>query len=95
MDKTTERKKMIACIEYIARQVNDEDVFEYWLTMGVADGDIKYGDLSTDDIDDYYIDDKNFKEMMTTFLILMNKAYKSGGLYCGDVVSLDKNDLIK
>ena len=82
-------------MEYIARQVNDEDVFEYWLTMGVADGDIKYGDLSTDDIDDYYIDDKNFKEMMTTFLILMNKAYKSGGLYCGDVVSLDKNDLIK
>ena len=44
--KLDDRVKMVKAMEYIARQVNDERVFDYWLSLGVADGDIEYGDLS-------------------------------------------------
>lgn len=89
--KKVERIKMVKAMEYIARQVNDEDVFMGWLMVGVADGDIRYGDLSVEDDDsaEYYTEDKNFSELMTTFLRLMSEAYKSGGLYCDRVVSKD------
>jgi len=95
--KTTERdmmdrRKAIVCMEFLARQVNDEEVFEYWLYEGVADGDIPYGSLDIARVEDYYIEDKNFKRLMTDFLILMKGAYKSGGLYCGNVVSEDEGD---
>ena len=94
MDNKTiaDRCKMVACMEFIARQINDEDVFNGWLMCGVADGDIEYGDLSYNNIDDYYIEDDNFKELMSCFLRRMVGAYNSGGLYCGRVVSKDKND---
>lgn len=89
--KKVERIKMVKAMEYIARQVNDEEVFMGWLMVGVADGDIRYGDLSVEDDDsaEYYTEDKNFSELMTTFLRLMSEAYKSGGLYCDRVVSKD------
>lgn len=87
-----ERVKMVKAMEYIARQVNDEELFmDYWLTTGVADGDIKYGDLelTSDDYDnlDYYMEEENFADLMRLFLKLMAKAYKSGGLYCDNIVS--------
>ena len=91
--KLEERVKMVKAMEYIARQVNDEGVFDYWLSLGVADGDIEYGDLSAyenlenDDAAWYADDDKGFAELMDTFLSLMVYAKKSGGLYCGGVVS--------
>ena len=94
MDNIEERKKMVAAMEYIARQINDEDVFMTWISVGVADGDIPYGDLSTDNVDEYYVDDDTFKEIMGCFLRRMVGAYKSGGLYCGNVVSLTKEDYI-
>ena len=90
MDKT-ERIKMIKAMEYIARQINDESVFcDIWLSEGVADGDIEYGDLSVnsedfDNLEDYCEDD-NFADLMGTFILCMRHAYKSGGLYCDDVV---------
>lgn len=88
---TAERIKMVKAMEYIARQVNDEDVFEIWLISGVADGDIEYGDLTVraGDEDEFatYIEDENFGDLMQTFLRLMKAAHKSGGLYCDDVVS--------
>lgn len=87
-----ERAKMIACMEYIARQINDENVLEIWLMSGVADGDIEYGNLDITDIDEYYFDDNTFKGIMSTFLVCMNNAWESGGLYCGGVVSKDKSD---
>lgn len=87
MNKIEERKKMVVAMEYIARQINDEDIFMGWLMCGVADGDIKYGDLDPDSVDDWYIEDDNFKDLMTCFLRKMTAAYKSGGLYCGKVVS--------
>lgn len=86
-----ERIKMVKAMEFIARQINDEEVFEEWLIDGVADGDIEYGDLAvnSDDADvlDYYCTDENLADLMRLFLRMMAMARKSGGLYCGNVVS--------
>lgn len=87
-----ERIKMVKAMEFIARQINDEMVFDGWLMNGVADGDIQYSDLSADadDFDEYYIEDEHFRKLMGCFLRRMAKAYKSGGLYCDGVC--DDND---
>ena len=55
-----ERAKMILAMEFIARQINDEDVFDGWLMCGVADGDIPYGSFDIKDVDEYYLDNKTF-----------------------------------
>lgn len=88
-----ERAKMILAMEFIARQINDEDVLDRWLMCGVPDGDILYGSFDIDDVDEYYLKDSNFENVMSCFLRCMNGAYKSGGLYCGGVVCGDKNDM--
>ena len=86
-----ERIKMVKAMEFIARQINDEMVFDHWLTGGVADGDIEYGDLTVnaDDAEllDYYLEDENFKDLMQLFLRLMASAKKNGGLYADGVVA--------
>lgn len=86
-----ERIKMVKAMEYITRQINNEDVFEHWLLCGVADGDIPYGNLeiTSDDVENlsYYVDPINFAELMDLFLRVMKYALKDGGLYCGDIVS--------
>lgn len=86
-----ERIKLVKAMEFIARQVNDEEVFEGWLIYGVADGDIEYGSLEVAEDDkeilDCYIDDENFAELMALFLRIMNRARNSGGLYCDSIVS--------
>ena len=82
-----ERKKMVLAMEYIARQINDEDVFEGWLTLGVADGDLAYGEWNPDVVEDYYIEDDNFRDLMDCFLRRMKYANKSGGLYCNGIVT--------
>ena len=88
-----EREKMVRAMEMIARNVNDEELLESWLTVGVADGDIPYGKLElSEDFDEYYIDDTNFKNLMSVFLRTMHYAWKDGGLYCDGVVSCDKTD---
>lgn len=88
---TNERIKMVKAMEFICRQINDEDVFMPWLTDGVADGDIDYGDfdikLNDEAILDYYISEEHFGELMDTFLHCMSQAKKSGGLFCDNVVS--------
>ena len=83
----TERTKMVKAMEFIMRQVNDEEILlGPWLSLGVADGDIDYGDLSVtqDDVEslEYYTDDKCFGELMDLFLSCMKRAYYSGGLFC-------------
>ena len=87
----SERIKMVKAMEFIARQINDEGVFESVLIDGVADGDIKYGDLEVRDEDreelGVYIEDESFADLMHTFLYVMKKAIRSGGLCCDDVVS--------
>ena len=85
-----ERIKMVKAMEFIARQLNDEEIFESWLIDGVADGDIEYGDLTTYaalDAVDWYIEDLHFSDLMEIFLRCMKAAKKSGGLYCDGVVS--------
>lgn len=86
----TERKKMVLAMEFIARQINNEEVFEGWLMCGVADGDLEYGEWDVDNVDDYYIEDGPFKDLMSCFLRRMSGAYRSGGLYCDKVVSESK-----
>ena len=87
---TAERIKMLKAMEYIARQVNDEMVFEGWLYNGIADGDIEYGDLNVNEEDyealEFYCENENFSDIMGTFLRLMKNAIKSGGLYCDGVI---------
>jgi len=91
-----ERTKMVKAMEFIARQLNDEEILEAWLIDGVADGDIEYGDLEMPikieecEYMEYYIEDKRFADLMRTFLKLMSAARKSGGLYCDEI--LDKED---
>jgi len=96
MDKV-ERIKMIKAMEFIVRQVNDESIMNSWLMVGVADGDIEYGDLSVN-VEDLefdnaasYIEDDTFSDTMAVFLRVMSRAYRSGGLYCDDVVSSEEN----
>ena len=80
-----ERVELVRAMELIARAVNDEDVFMTWLISGVADGDIN--ESTTDEELDYYTEDENFADLMDTFLYLMSKAKKSGGLYADGIVS--------
>ena len=86
-----EKVKAIKAMEYLARQINDEEIFEVWLLDGVADGDIDYGDLDVKCEDpealDYYLEDDNFRDVLRVFLRVMSRARKSGGLWCGGVVS--------
>ena len=79
------RTEVVRAMETLARSVNDEMVFEGWLMCGVADGDI---DKTTEDDDlEYYIEDETFAELMGTFLRVMARANKNGGLYVDGVVS--------
>ena len=67
-----------------------------WRLCGVADGDIKYADLDAHDRDgilDYYTEDVHFADLMDTFLRVMARARKSGGLYCDGIV--DKEEVIE
>ena len=91
-----ERAKLVRAMEYICRNVNNEEVFEEWLILGVGDGDIAYGDLTIQSDEDealwYVEDDKNFAELMETFLSVMVGAKEDGGLYCDGVVSASEED---
>lgn len=88
-----ERMMAVKAMEFLARQVNDEGVFNIWLMGGVADGDIEYGDFTihseveTDPAYDYASDPDTFSSLMGCFLRIMSAAYKNGGLWCGNVVS--------
>ena len=85
MKNPIERKKMVLAMEYIARQINDEDIFDYWLTVGVADGEIPYGSFDIEKVDDYWIEDYNFKNIMVAFQKAIYMAHNDGGLYCDDI----------
>ena len=85
--KTIIRKKMVLAMEFIARQINDEDVFEGWLRSGVEDGDIDYGSFDVDEVDEWYIEDENFRDLMDCFLRKMAAAKDSGGLYCDQIAT--------
>ena len=82
-----ERIEMVKAMETIARNLNDESDFEYWLMYGVADGDI---DEKTKDEDlQFYIEDENFADLMYTFLVTLGIKPKEaiGKLYCDRISS--------
>mgnify|MGYP007122081090 CR=1 FL=1 len=83
--KLKERVNVVRAMETIARCINDEMIFDSWLMVGVADGDIAE-DTEDEDLE-YYCEDDNFAELMDLFLRLMTRTKKSGGLYCDGVVS--------
>ena len=76
-----DRKRMVLAMEYIARHINDENIFWHeWLVNGVADGEIPYGSFDTNNVDEYWIEDEHYKELTQTFMFCMKQAFKSGGL---------------
>ncbi len=84
-----ERAKMVLAMEYICRQLNDEVAFNGWLMCGVPDGDIQYGETDPETVDEYYLEDNTFRELMECFLRRMSSGVKHGGLYCDGVVTRD------
>ena len=81
-----ERKKVVLAMELLVRCVNDEDAIGGWLMCGVADGDIEYGSIDVADVDDYYVEDGNFADLMGCFMRTMKRA-QEGGLYVDGIVS--------
>lgn len=86
------RKKVVLAMELLCRCINDEIVEIGWLMGGVADGDIPRYSIDVADVDDYYVEDGNFKDLMSCFLRRMYGAYLSGGLYADGIVSDSKED---
>ena len=90
-----ERMMAVKAMEFMARQVNDGEVFDIWLMGGVADEEIEYGDFTihsgveTDPAYEYASDPGTFSYLMGCFLRTMSAAHKNGGLYCGGIVSDD------
>lgn len=84
-----ERVAMVKAMELLARSINDEEIFELWLMIGVADGDIEDPMSNTDDeyIADNYCDDETYAELMNTFLTIMRRASKNGGLFSDYICS--------
>ena len=80
-----ERYKAVRAMDFLARSVNNENHIDLWLSKGVADGDITE-DTPDEALNDY-IDDDTFADLMETFLYVMYKAYKDGGLYINGIVS--------
>ena len=85
--RRTERIKLVRAMEYIARQVNDDEVFDLWVSLGIADG------VLFDDSEawiDEYITDERLSDLMRVFLRVMITASLKGGLWCDGVSSKEK-----
>ena len=94
MNNIIERLKMVKAMEFIARCINNEEIFwNYWAIEGVADGDIEFGNLevNTEKVEEddayFYTNDESFSELMKLFLDCMVRARRDGGLYCGEISS--------
>lgn len=73
-----ERIEMVRSMNTIIRSLNDEELIETWLSLGVADGD------ETDEDFADYCDNETLSDLMKTFLRIMTYA-KDDGLYCDGV----------
>lgn len=82
MDKRErERAKLVAAMEYIVRNVNNEElILGRWFSVGVADGDIPYGSFDPEDVPSCYTSIENTKELAELFLSIMAQAKNDGGL---------------
>ena len=81
-----ERKQTVLAMENLVRSVSNEEYIESWLMCGVPDGDLNKNS-TWEDVDDYFIEDDNFAELMQLFLKIMSRAYKDGGLYIDRISS--------
>ena len=89
-----ERAKLIRAMEFIAAQINDEEICLGWRAAAVADAGIEYGDLSNNPEGvEPYIDDESFADVMDTFLWCCKDAWASGGLFCDGVRSGPKEPM--
>lgn len=89
-----ERADMVRAMDRIVRCINDEDIFEPWLSVGVADGDIN-GAETDEDLEWYYEDERTFADLMGLFLRIMKRACvkdENGGLFCDYVCSREYHD---
>jgi len=80
------RAEVVKAMDTMARCINNGDVFEPWLMCGVADGDIKDNTSLDEIVETGYCEDVVFKDLMTLFLKLMNRA-SVDGLYTDGIVS--------
>ena len=80
------RADIVRAMDLMVYTINDENIIDSWLMVGVADGDIRK-ETTNEEIDEMgYTSDKNFSELMTVFLRLMNRA-ENGGLFFDGIVS--------
>lgn len=79
------RKNVVLAMECLVRAVNNEELLDPWLMCGVPDGDIQQ--YTQDEVDEYFIKDDNFADLMGLFLKIMSRAKNDGGLYVDRVVS--------
>lgn len=79
MDKK-KRIKLARAMDLIVRSLNDEDIIETWLMLGVADEDYK---LPDEEWEIYVEDDDDFKDLITLFRKLVNKSE----IYCDGICS--------
>ena len=88
-----ERKEVVRAMEILVRNIVDEDVQIPWYELGVADGDIVYEHHGAiDEVDDWYIDDDNLRDLMNLFMRTMKRAYMFDGLYCDGVLAKGKRE---
>lgn len=85
------RAEVVKAMDTMVGCINDEGIIESWLVGGVADGDITEDTTLEDIIEMGYCDgDETFRDLLTLFLRLMNRASKDG-LYSDGVVSYTKH----
>lgn len=87
------RAEVVKSMDILAHAINDESILDVWLSLGVADGDINRLTPPETIAETDYIDDVNFKELMSLFLKLMYRASNSGGLYCDGIVSRERTTI--
>ena len=72
-----EKANLVLAMEYMMRNCAS-DVPEGWLMCGVADGDIEYGETDAGMVDDYYLEDENFEELVECFNRQMRVLRRDG-----------------
>ena len=83
-ERMKERAKTVMAMERIVRCINCESYIDSWLMCG--------DDTTVEDVVQYYdsyLEDAEFKDLMTLFLKLMRKAGTNGGLYEDGIVSAE------
>lgn len=79
------RADIVRAMDNMVYTINDENIIESWLMVGVADEDIK-ADTTNEEIEQMgYTEDKTFEELLTLFLKLMYRAGKDGLFFDGIV----------